>query len=203
MFSNSPIKAKLLGYFYPKYRVQYIMNEKMKVLFNHPVVQKELEQGVEHASAYSFLLTRQGIKHLEMSDLDKWNDFRISVAENDVLFCSGLLKGNLNEDKMMNALAKLTDEQLSEFAEIMTRGGLRKINNEGDPATHVDHFRHGIDVILSSMNQEDKDKFQKGLTFAGTISDQEACWTVLKILTEAKKLPDQERAKVLKYLAGI
>lgn len=203
LLNQSPLKVSIIGYFSPSYKIQARMLEKLNPLFEDERVKGELIKGKDHAYAYAFLLTQQGIKHLDDDDLDQWNNYRIKLAERHPKFCSGLLKGNINEEIIFSAFSELKDNEMNEFLDIMIKGANRKLNNEGKPQSHVTYLQDAVKDIHETLDEEEKVRFFKVYSNPDLASVDDSCWATLKLLKGTRNLPVERRSKVYKVMAGI
>lgn len=203
LLNQSGVPQKVLGLFSPTYRVQNYMAEKMKPLLEDPRVKPELEKGEQHAYAFAFILTQQGIKHLEDKDLDRWNEFRIKMSELHKPFCTGLMNGQVSDKIALEAFSVLPQETMNEFIDLMLKGAKRKLNNEGSPKTHVTFLQQGLKEIIDSLPETEKEKFAKILFDPKNANEEDACWATLKLLNGAKNVSQENRAKMFKMMAGV
>lgn len=203
LLNQARVPQKILGMFSPTYRIQNYMAEKMKPLLEDPRVKPELEKGEQHAYAFAFILTQQGIKHLDDIDLDRWNDLRIKMSELHKPFCIGLMNGQVSDKIALEAFSVLPQETMDEFINLMLKGAKRKLNNEGSPKTHVTFLQQGLKEIIDGLPGDEKDKFSKVLFDPKNANDEDACWATLKLLNGAKNVSQENRAKMFKMMAGV
>jgi len=196
------LHRKILGLMDRKYHVASIMGEGMKELMENPLVKVEIEKGGEHAKAYAFILSQQGIKHLELSDLLIWNSYKIKMAEGTLPYCAGLLTGKLDEQTILDALTILSDEEIKGLVRIMVKGATRKLNGQGDPRAHVVNIQEAMKEIIGKLNATENERITKTLNNLANAETSESCWASLTIMKGVQFLSDDKKSVMLKGLAG-
>lgn len=141
------------------------------------------------------------MKHLELSDLDRWHAFRLKIAERHQGFCVSLLTGRATPEDLQDGIAELDEGDLHEFGKLIATGIRRKVMGIGDPTTHMNHLTSAIQTISLSLSDEDQARLGKAIL--GQASGEETCWATKVLMTGLSKLPDNERALALKATSGI
>jgi hypothetical protein len=187
----------------PPSRIEKLSRTATKVLTDNPKFKNAVSRMTqEQTHPYIQQLSRQGIKRLSFQELKTWNELRIALAKNSSSICAGFWTGAINSQELMANIDKLNDRDLESWVTISMTAAVLELEQKSYTSPPDSAFEDGLKLIASKLQPEEIDKMSKTMTKGANANNNDACWTMLKLLEGVELLPPQQQEIFLRSLAS-
>lgn len=189
----------------PPSRLELFARESTDTLKNNKNFTKAITGlSQKEVSAFIQQKTQQGLKRLPSSELLMWNDLRIKMAAENKNICAGFWTGKLNSQELKNTLEKkLSDEELKSWFSVSMQAATLELNQNSYVAPPETALQQGIQLIASTMKEDEVSRFSNALQAGTNLEDEEACWTMMQLLEGAKNFNKEDQENFLRSLASL
>jgi hypothetical protein len=139
------------------------------------------------------------IQFLAPADLELWAATRLRVARAAPADCAKLWKGG-DAAFWGEAVAKLGDDALHQYAEMLARGLAIRLERKPPPEPSVGAIVRGMDAIAEQLPVAQRAAFKADLA-RNDLSDARACELFMLVSTGTEKLAPPQRIDFLRGLA--
>ncbi|MFS4460711.1 hypothetical protein [Bdellovibrio sp. HCB2-146] len=203
----TPLKGVLDKHVFKKTRFELASQDAEKAILADPVIREKLNS-MSPDEQYKFMLqsSHDGMYWLELSDLDRWNEIRLSLAQKSKTLCVAFLRGGVSQADLKQAFEKLSDQEIQQWLKISLIATKTSVS-KGPKALGVetptkDMVAH-LNELIAFSGPEEGPKLGNAIKNYMIGTDEEACWAAKKIHENAKKLEPEKRKKFLRGLASI
>jgi len=148
-------------------------------------------------------LTRRGLKRLSFQELKTWNSLRIKMASNSNALCSGFWTGEINSQELAANLDKFNDQELNSWLTISMTAAVSELEESPFTPPPDSALQEGIKLIASKLKPAEIDRMGNTLAAGTKVNNDDACWTMLKLLKGAELLSPQQQEIFLRSLASL
>ncbi len=146
-------------------------------------------------------LAMQGIARLPLARLDRWNLLRLKLAELSPAFCTGMYTGQLDDRDRIQALAKLDDPDLREWAALSGEAMLEEVRAKSPVRIDGDLVVEAFEFIPTMLDKNELRLYQAGMERSEALQGGDACAVTIILTKTAAKMPDPVRKAFLQGLS--
>lgn len=199
-FGVPEVKNSLSAMFDQHHVVKEQLLTKMQPLMDIPEIKKYIEENPSEAQTYMQKLVHDGLKRLDLSELETWNQLRNKMISHSPVICSGLWTGKISESNLFESFQSFTPEELDMWTKLSTEAAKRELKNAEVPIITALDFQAGVKTITAESTEEDRTRLEKVFAGGTQVNDADACWA-MKVLLNVDKLKGEEKEKYLRYIS--
>jgi hypothetical protein len=188
----------------PPSRIEQFSRTTTTILTENPKFKKAVS-GMTREQIHPFIqqLTRRGLKRLSFQELKTWNMLRIKMANNSDALCSGFWTGKITPQELSANLDKLSDQDLKSWIKLSMAAAVLELEEQPFTPPPDSALQEGIKLIASKLKPEEIDRMGNTLSRGTGATNNDACWTMLKLLEGAELLSQQQQDIFLRSLASL
>ncbi|WP_413586999.1 hypothetical protein [Bdellovibrio sp. HCB274] len=202
----TPLKGIIDTHIFKKTKFEVLSAKAAKEMLNDPIVRKKLDSYPQDQwQKVAFQASHDGMYLMDLEQLDRWNDFRLKLAAKSEKLCVSFLRGGMDMKVLASAFEGLTDEELEEWFKISmlaARRGIEAGKSYTDKAPQKDFMSH-LPAVIAVNGPDEEGKLKAGLQNYMLSEDKQACWTLVRIHENSKKLSPAARHEFLRGMAAL
>lgn len=205
LLSHPVVKNTIMSFIDSDYAKRENLNKKLSAIGKIPQIKEKMDSmsSTSEARLYINNLVSRGIKRLSTKDLKSWNEVKLKLATISPHLCSGFWNGQINAEVFLKTLSNMQEQEQDLWASISVKAAKLELAQAEYITTSRKDFIKGFMKIRDLNMPEDQVKMDVFMKQGKSISSDNACWMLKKILAGASKIDEESSIRFIRSLAAM